>query len=158
MLTAIDSISNMGGIVDASFIYVDDIEKAYKLAETHELYIELKTGKSWTPLYMSPNAEVNEDYAEDTELYSPFLKLRYPVKTAAITHQNRLLLSRKLIIKITTSNGEVLYIGTHEFPASFTFKKLVGGSAVTYSGYEAMFRSTQKDSMLFATTLVESQS
>lgn len=158
MLTQIESISNMGGIVEASFIYHSDIDTAYKLPGTHELYIKLKQSKVWTPLYMSPNPEVNEDYDESNELYSPFLKLHYPVKSAIITHQNRLLLARKLIVKVTTSNGHVLYIGTHEFPASFTFKKLIGGSAISYSGYEAIFRSIQKDSMLFATSQVESQS
>jgi len=158
MLTLIESISNLGGIVEASFIYHSDIDKAYKLPGTHELYVELKEGKVWTPLYMSPNPDVNEDYDEGNALYSPYLKLRYPIKTAEITHQNRLLLARKLLVKVTTSNGELLYIGTHEFPAEFTFKKLVGGSAPSFAGYEAMFRSTQKDSMLFATALVESQS
>jgi hypothetical protein len=123
MLTQFDSISNLGGIVNASFIYTSDINKAYKLPDSHQLYIELKEGKSFTPLYMSPNPEFDEDYSESDELYSPYLKLRYPILSAEITHLKRLLLTKKLIVKATTSNGHVLYIGTHEYPAEFTFKK-----------------------------------
>jgi hypothetical protein len=107
---------------------------------------------------MSPNPEFDEDYSESDELYSPYLKLRYPILSAEITHLKRLLLTKKLIVKATTSNGHVLYIGTHEYPAEFTFKKLIGGLAASYSGYEAMFKSNQKDSMLFAAPEPESGS
>lgn len=158
MLTPIDLFSNMGGVVDASFIYVDDLNQAYIIPNKHQLYLELNEGKSWTPLYMTINPEVNEDYDQDTELYSPFLKMRYPGITPELTFSNRMLLGKKLIVKVTTSNNYTIYIGTHEFPAMFSFNKLVGSNAASFSGYQAMFRSTQKTSMLFAVPEPESGS
>lgn len=154
MLTQIDVMSNMGGVTDAWFVYESDIASFLKLPGTHELVVELASGKSWTPIYMSPDAELNEDISDDAAglLFSPYLKMRYPGITAAISHQNTLLLGRKLLVKVKTSNGSYVYIGTPDNPAVFTFRKMNGGAAGSFSGYELMLRSNQHFSMLFAST------
>lgn len=154
MFTNSDVDINMGGIVAAWFIYVTDIKQAIKLPDTHQLYIELNDGKSWNPIYNSIGAEVGEDTSADEsgDTYSPYLKLRYPKLSSDITHQQHLVTGQKLLVKVETSNGNTIYIGTPWNPAEYAFGKMVGGSAASFSGYQGVFKSTQPYSMLFATS------
>lgn len=153
MFTQNDVDTNMGGIVAASFVYVSDIKDSFKLPGTHQLYIELNSGKSWNPIYCSVGAELGEDESDEDGglLYAPYLKVRYPKLSADITHQQRLVTGQKLIVKVETSNGNIIYIGTPANPAQYTFGKMNGGSGASFSGYQGIFKSVQPHSMLFAT-------
>lgn len=152
MFTQIDILSNMGGIVSAQFVYTSNVKSFLKLPGSHEIFIELNEGVSWSNLYMSPNAGLTEQDSEDESgtLYSQALQLRYPTISASISHQNRLLMGRKLIVKLVTSNGNTIYIGSPDYPASFSFKKLIGDNAASFAGYQAIFSAIQPYSILFA--------
>lgn len=153
MLTQIDILSNMGGIVSAQFVYTSDVKSFLKLPGTHELFVELNDGATWNNLYMSPNAGLTEEQSDEDPgaLYSQSLRLRYPTLSAVISHQNRLLTAKKLLVKVVTSNGNTLYIGSPDYPASFSFSKLVGDNSASFAGYQGIFSAIQPYSILFAT-------
>lgn len=152
MLTPIDILSNMGGIVSAQFVYISDVKSFLKLPGTHELFVELNDGASWNNLYMSPNAGLTEEQSDEESgaLYTQILRLRYPTISASISHQNRLLMGMKLLVRVVTANGNTLYIGSPDFPASFSFNKLVGDNAASFAGYQNVFSAIQPYSILFA--------
>ncbi len=151
MFTQGDVLNNMGGIVSAWFVYDSDVESFSRLIDTHEAVVTLKGGKQWTQIFIGQNAEVKEEFTDDDAgpLWTTSMGIRYPVKSALTTHQQRLMTGKKLIIKIQTSNNEVLYIGSLDFPASLMFGHMIGKFASDYSGYDIVLRATTPYPVLF---------
>lgn len=151
MFTNIETNLNMGGVVAASFVYISDIADAYKLPDAHKLHLILANGKIWNPIYNSPGAELSEEISDEDagNIFIASLKIRYPRISPEISHQQRLVQGQKIIVRVLTSNGDNVYIGTPWNPAQYQFNKLIGGSAAAFCGYLGVFKSAQPYSMLF---------
>ena len=136
---------NMGGIVSAEYCLVSELQ--FFAAIKNGILLELKSGCAWKQ-FPSRIGNIEIDIAEVENVvrdsWTISGKIRCPRKAYENTREMILFRrNNKIIVKYTTTNGDVLVVGSKEYPITVTQKLLTGVQASEYSGVEYTLKGAQ---------------
>ena len=141
---------NMGGIISAEFCFISEL--AFCAALKHGILLELKSGKAWKE-FPARIGNIEIDVTEETNVvhdsWTVSGKIRCPRKAYENTREMILFRqNRKILVKYTTTNGDVMVVGDMQYPVIVTHKLLNGAAASAYSGVEYQLTGAQKHPQL----------
>ena len=136
---------NMGGIVSAEFCFISELEFCAPLK--HGILLELKSGKAWKE-FPARMGNIEIDVTEETNVvhdsWAVSGKIRCPRKAYENTREMILFrLNKKIVVKYTTANGDVLVVGDMQYPVTVRQKIVPGTTASAYSGVEYQLAGAQ---------------
>jgi hypothetical protein len=136
---------NMGGIISAEYCLVSELLSF--AAIKNGILLALKSGSAWKEFPAKiGNIEIDVSQVENVvhDSWTISGKIRCPRKAYQNTREMILFrMYNKIIVKYTTANGDVLVIGTKQYPITVTQKILTGVQASEYSGVEYTLSGAQ---------------
>lgn len=136
---------NIAGIVKAEFCFVADL--IYCAAMKHGILLELKQGRLWRE-FPARIGNIEIDITELTDVVHDTWTIAGKIRCPRKAYENTLEMvlfrrNRKILVKYTTANGDVLVVGNMQYPIIVTHKILNGATASAYSGVEYQLAGAQ---------------
>lgn len=134
--------SNIGGVNPVQYAAVEDISSITRNEETLITTVTLKSGKSWSYLYASPDSILVESTEEDTDAgtkYTYNIKMMVPKDRSGVEATLRQMNGRGFIVKVHDKNGVVRYFGEIGNPMRKSSKLLKPATVDSFNGWEVAF-------------------
>ena len=133
---------NIGGLNPVNWIFREDVASFTWNETTLFCSVTLKTGKSWSSIYGTPETMQLESEQQDTPggmKYLYKLKILVPKDRIALEAELFRMTGRRLILKVGDKNGTIRILGTMDIPMKLTSKLLKPAAMETFNGYELLF-------------------
>ncbi|MCX6246857.1 MAG: hypothetical protein NTW10_03900 [Bacteroidetes bacterium] len=133
---------NIGGLNPVNWIFREDVASFTWNETTLFCSVTLKTGKSWSSIYGTPETMQLESEQQDTPGGVKFLyklKILVPKDRAPVEAELLRMTGRRLILKAADKNGTIRIFGNMESPMKLSSKLLKPAAMETFNGYELLF-------------------
>ena len=128
-------MDNIGGIISAEYVMVQNVRTCAVLES--QICIDFVGSKNWVEFPATPKKiQVTVTPNPQNGITSYAIDVIVLCATPKVSERNdlKILISNKILLKLTTANGEVLVVGDKEHPLKVITEKIIPTEANGYSG------------------------